>query len=114
MATNGVLSIVQDGKTLMRLTAGFNGYEAPVLRSEIESNIAIATDPKAVFELAQKLGFGCKECLVLLFNDGSEYLYDDGELSEREHKNLMCNFDNPEWNARCSTGYADYVEVIHI
>lgn len=114
MATNGLVSIVKDGKTLMKVTAGFNGYEAPVLRALIESNLEKATSPSEVFLMAQQVGFGCKECLVLMYDDGKTCLYDESELFESEMKTLATNFDNPYWNGRSTTGYADYIEIINL
>jgi len=107
MATQGLVSVVQDGKTIVKAVCGINGMKAPMLAAEIRSRKLV--DAKSIFDAAKRVGFGEEASLVVL--DRNQICFDgDGEVSELYTK----TFDDPEFNPRWECGIPDRLEIVEL
>lgn len=105
--TNGIVSITRNGKTVFKVVAGCDGYNAPKLAQAIRETGPSTLDQ--VYDLALDCDFGCKECLVVIGECGERYEGDEplGPL-------YRSTFADPRFNPRWERGTAAYVEVIEI
>lgn len=105
--TNGIVSVTKKGKVILKAIAGCNGDNARKLADEIRSkNMATASE---IYDAAQKVDFGCDDCLVVMTKE--DVIYDrTGEL----HQRYLETFANPSFNPRWKNGTAEYVEIVEI
>jgi len=110
MATQGVVSIAIDGKTVIKATVGCNGYNADQLAELIRtSNLE---KPEDIERVANQAQFGCSECRVIQAGaDATATIFrGDDDLSalyfDRD------KFFDPQFNPRWEEGTADHVVVI--
>ena len=109
MATNGVISIVKDGKVQFKCVAGCNGMEArktaDVLRHLKNPTI------DQVYKICIDNDFGCEDCTVV--QSETEHRchpdYQDEELSSLYKE----KFNTPDFNPRWERGTAAHMEIIY-
>lgn len=109
MATQGILSVVQNGEVALKIIAGDNGMVMPTLREKIETEISqIQKIPSLdiAYHLALGLGMSTKS-LVVMNKAGVKH-----QTGERLHRRYRRTFNKPEFNPRWKQGIADYIEVI--
>jgi hypothetical protein len=105
MGTQAIVSIANNGKTVVKTIAGCNGYNARKLETAILSEKLRTA--KEVYEAAKGLNFGCHICLVVMSKD--ELLYAGTYETDSLYRDT---FDDPRFNPRWENGTADYVIVI--
>lgn len=103
--TNGVVSVVVNGKVAMKFVAGCDGYNAPKVAAHIRTmgrvpNLFEASSIAATYEL------GCKDCLVIQ-EPNEDHFYEP--LGERYRDTFGDPRANPRWEHE-----ADYTEVIEL
>jgi len=115
MATQGVVSVIADGKMIMKIVAGCDGYNAErvaeYIKAQYINNEGIAySQANHILSMCSYLDFGCKECLVLLTPKSihTENWEDVGSWIDRYRE----TFDDPNFNPRWHYGTADYVEIV--
>ena len=105
MATQGVISIVKNDKTLYKCVVGCNGMNASktaeIIREQKPKNI------KEVYSICSDNDFGCKDCLVVQSADN--HLPEDIELGELYYTEFEDSTFNPRWRH----GTASRVEVVN-
>jgi hypothetical protein len=109
MATQGIISIVQDDKVLFKLVAGCNGMTAEKTANAIRKMKHEDMNVVSLYDIGMKHDFGCKDCLVVQ----SEMTYkaaEDEELS----KLYFEKFQNAEFNPRWECGIASHVEIVKV
>lgn len=112
MSTQGIVSIVSNGKTLIKAIAGDNGFQAPLLAERIRKERLVTA--RQVYKAAQELRFGCDDCLIVM-DEWGEVGHEDALDGLHEHQPLYRQtFDKPEFNPRWSHGTADNVELVGI
>jgi hypothetical protein len=107
MATQGLVSIVRDGKVQFKAIAGCNGMQSPTLAAAIRES-----PPETIDELALLCcgaSFGCCDCTVIQGEAGVITSAKDelGPLYAEK-------FSDPRFNPRWYLGTADYVEVVEL
>lgn len=107
MSTNGVVSIVKDGSTIVKAIAGCNGYNADYLLFAINAALdeGIPLSAENVHTLAFQKKFGCPECLVVM--DNIETI-----APEAVPDVFRETFDKPRHNPRFPDGQAEYVTIV--
>lgn len=108
MATQGIVSIVRDGKVQFKAVAGCDGMNAPALAKAIRERPPASIDE--FYSLCDHFGFGCAGCLVVQNADADKFMGADGPLSS----DYCDKFSDPRFNQRWDYGTADYVEVVEI
>lgn len=105
MATQGIVSIISKGKTLIKAVAGCDGYNAKELAQIIRDNNLGTVE--AIYKAAEHASFGCSQCLVVM--DGEKVMYNgEGELSDLYKE----TFNDPRFNPRWENGTAGHIEII--
>lgn len=105
MGTQGVVSIVKNGKPIVKAVCGCNGYNAEKLAEVIKKDNL--TTAYQVWQAAKEVGFGCVDCLVV--SDRQKHYYNGHEeLSLLYWK----KFDDPQFNPRWEHGTAAYTLII--
>jgi hypothetical protein len=108
MATQGVVSVIKDGKVVIKAVAGCNGYNAPSLADSLADQRGEMT-ADGVYHLALSFEFGCNDCLVVMDRENIiHYGLDEPNMYYRG------TFDMPEWNPRWLHGTADYVMIVNL
>lgn len=107
MATQGLVTVVEDGAVVMKVVAGANGYNAEALGRWLEQNPR--ADGQAVYNHALAISFGSPQCLVV--QTSADHCVVDPEndgvpSSYRDH------FHEPRFNPRWEHGTADHVVVV--
>jgi hypothetical protein len=105
MATQGIVSVMEDGRTLFKVVAGCNGMRAPYLAKAIKKQPNLTIDK--LHTLAIDNAFGCGSCLVVVSEEDVIYGGDD-ELNQR----YFTTFLDPKFNPRWDLGTASYVEIV--
>jgi hypothetical protein len=85
MATQGIVSIVKDGRVVMKVVAGCDGYYAPNLAAKLRERHARGETllPPAVYAMALDIGLGCEDCLVVqCVTDGTLQIVAAKEIRE--------------------------------
>jgi len=108
MSTNGMISIVKNGETIVKVIAGCDGYNAESATQEIIEYIAMGgEDLEDIYEIAVEKKFGCKDCLTVLGKKRSLCKgYSSEPISYRE------TFDDPQFNPRNKDGSVEYLFII--
>lgn len=107
MATQGIVSVQSGGRVVMKLVAGNDGNLAQKVADRLRSSWPLSAD--AAYDLARKIGFGCRESLVVLTESETKYK-GSVELDDRYYDTLQ----DPEFNPRWEQGTADHVVVIKV
>lgn len=108
MGTQGVVSVTRDGRTIIKVVAGCQGYMAEELAQVIKER-RLPLGPEQVQRWAQIVGFGCPNCLVVM--DEQEALGQDADELPALYRQT---FDDPRFNPRWQRGTASHVEVVEI
>ena len=124
MATQGIVSIVDKDKVLMKVVAGCDGYHAKHLANRLVEEWPVEgggpIDPIVAYDLAEEEGFGCGVCRfvitersILGFNDTHE-VHNVEEDEDGGFESYRGTFQKPRFNPRWEYGTADYVFVLDI
>ena len=109
MSTQAVLSLVNsDGDVVIKTVVGCNGFNIDDMVNHIISNSSTLSI-ESVYDLAIQVGFGCKDCLVVMDSTSQLSIHDDDELPRYRE-----TFNDPIFNPRWGKGTASYVQVIII
>lgn len=105
MGTNAVVSLVGDnGATLIKAVCGCNGDKAKELAEAVQKGL---TNPHLVYSVAMSMGFGCRQCLVVVGEYDTINRTGD-ELGTLYHE----KFKEPRFNPRWQNGTASHVEIV--
>ncbi len=104
MAIQGVLSVIRDGKVIIKLVTGSDGGKLPELADVVRREKL--DDTGRIYLEALKLGIGSMENLFVF--DETSHRTNSGEGLGYYRD----TFHNPTWNPRWESGTADYVEVV--
>ncbi len=105
MATQGLISIVKNKETIIKIVVGCDGYN-------IEKVVAALKKEKPrtleeIYDLCLSLDFGSESSLVVM--DKNNFIYkEDDELPERYHS----TFSDPKFNPRWEYGTVAYYQEI--
>lgn len=103
MGTQGVVSVVQAGRTVIKCVAGCDGYNAERLAQVIAEQRLTTIDP--IYDLALTLGFGCLDCLVVQDKDYLRTAHPEDVLGGTFY---IQKFADPAFNPRWAQGSASY------
>lgn len=107
MATQGMVSIVKDGRVQMKIVAGCDGDRANELADWLRSEPT--AKPQEVYDMALEIGFGNRETLVVQYGPDKAVVDPDlGELSALYKQKYGDASFNPRWEF----GTADYTVVV--
>lgn len=105
MGTQGLVTVKDGRKVVMKLVCGHDGMTAPQLAKAIKEKWPLTAEQ--AYELAIECGFGCRDCLTVITETRICYESDD-VISEQYRK----TFKKPRFNPRCKSGIIDnYVSV---
>jgi hypothetical protein len=113
MATQGIVSITNNGQMMFKVVAGSSGYNAARFAEWAKTHPGTFSN-QVIYNAALKLSFGDKADLVVQASDGS-FTYDKSEIVEVGE--LYCDYNlflNPRFNPRWEIGQADYIEVVDL
>jgi len=107
--TQGLLTILKNGKVYYKVVCGCDGFEIPKLKRSVRK-----TSPRNIKELwerARKLSVGCDSCLVVI---SKSKMYFKGETDDwkRAEPIYRTTYNQPDFNPRWDIGSADYMEKI--
>lgn len=106
--TQGVLSVVQNGKVRLKVVAGCDGARVIGLAARIRELGQLPTIEE-VYAMACVIGLGSVQSLVVM--NETEMKYEgDGQVGELYRK----TFNLPDFNPRWEQGMADYVEIVNL
>jgi hypothetical protein len=110
MATQGIVSVTKNGKTIIKAVAGCNGFQAAALTAAIKERHKAGEEITAgwVEGVAREVRFGCDDCLVVVSESGWCGALDNLSPLYRQ------TFSDPRFNPRWRHGTADHVRVIKI
>lgn len=108
MATQGMVSVTKNGATAIKIIAGCNGYNAPLVGEAVRRLERIPTIEEA-FEIATEHSFGSESCLVVM--DGTRHIFESDEALPDRYRET---FDDPRFNPRWDSGEVEYLEVIEM
>lgn len=106
--TQGLVTIMKDGKVRMKIVAGGDGDRAAQLAAPIRALGRVPTLDEA-YTLAEQVGFGSPGSLVVI-NETRYKFHGDGRLS----KLYRSTFNRPRFNPRWHYGTADHIKVIKL
>jgi hypothetical protein len=110
MATQGIVSIVKNGKTLFKCVAGCNGMTAEKTVKALSELQNPTIDQ--VYKACIDNDFGCSDCTVV--QSESEHRsnpdYQDEPLSDL----YIQKFSDPQFNPRWESGIASYKAVLDL
>ena len=106
MATNGIISVVKNGKTIFKCVAGCNGMTANQTADAIKRLENPTIDQ--VYKTCLDYNFGCKDCTVVQTENDFRQADMEDDLPELFKK----KFSDPEFNPRWERGTASHVELI--
>ena len=106
--TQGLLSVTQNGKVVLKIVVGCNGYNINKIArlTELEHDFS---DLKGFYEMADHVDFGCDACRVVMTKDEIYPPEMECEITPLFRE----TFDNPAFNPRWKHGTADHVRVIN-
>lgn len=108
MGTQSVVSVVKDGKTIVKCVAGCSNCDEKKFAKLIAKNKLI--DIQAIHALALDFGYGCKDCTVT--TNGYAIL---GEDTDGLLDGLYgSTFNRPKFNPRWDYGTASNTYLIHV
>ncbi len=96
MATQGLISIVENGRVIMKVVCGCNGYNVKNVAKIIEDNYL--ENIQEIYNIAFENRFGCSSCLVVMNESDIIYKGDDDISSYPLYRETFSNpFFNPRW-----------------
>ncbi len=113
MATQGIVSILNNSEMFFKVVAGSNGFNASKVVEWARTHKGVMTIEE-VYNAAIKAKFGDPSDLIVQGSDGS-HAYDGDKIDGvdglyRDYSKFLDPNFNPRWEA----GTADFVEVIHL
>lgn len=105
MATQGIVSVLENGEVKIKAIAGCDGYRAKELAQRIKE--AEDIDIEKVHKLAEEISFGCNRCR---FTMNSEEILPREPFSELYRE----KFEDPEFNPRWDLGTASYIILVEL
>jgi hypothetical protein len=110
MATQGVLSVVRNGRVAVKVVCGSDGNNVPALARLIRAVPDMT--PEEIYAHAQVMHLGSMGSLVVMTPDRAITNADGGvdELGPLYRE----TFDLPQFNPRWANGTAEYVEVVNL
>lgn len=108
MATNGIVSIVKNGKTLFKCVAGCNGQTAESLVKSLAELKELTLD--SVYQQALKHHFGCKDCTIVQSENDFRSADQEDPLPEL----YISKFSDPQFNPRWEYGTAAHKAVLDL
>ena len=105
--TNGIVSILKDGKVILKAVAGCNGYPAADVAKAVRKSPGLSVP--MLYAICRECDFGCEDCLVVQDVQTHKFAGDDelGPLYKAE-------FSNPRFNPRWVKGTAEYTEIVEL
>lgn len=115
--TNGVVSVLVDGKVAMKIVVGCDGYRAGKL-AELIRKANRVPDVVEARALADAVGFGCGDCRAIgmpenPFNNASLWKSAKAEFSSEGLKCYYDSFSDPEANPRWEYR-ADHTKIVYL
>ncbi len=107
MATQGIVSVREDGEVVMKIVTGADGYNADKVAAVLKESWPVNSDK--AYDIATENFPGSVESLVVLTR-GKTLFKGDGELDPRYEE----TFSDPEFNPRWKHGTADHVEIVDV
>ena len=110
MTTNGIISIVKNDETIMKIIAGCDGYNAETTAKEIIEFMKVGGDPtnlQDIFDIAIEKKFGCKDCLTVMNKTDSL-----SEAQSEEPREYRETFEDPQFNPRNRNGHVGHLFII--
>lgn len=108
MATNGIISIIKNGKTIFKCVAGCDGMEAPKAVSAIRKIENPTIDQ--IYKACLDNKFGCKNCLVVQAENDHRHVDMEDDLDPLYTEKFSDPFFNPRWKH----GTAAHIEIIEM
>lgn len=102
--TQGLVSVVENGKVVFKIVAGCNGYNAPALAKRLSENQPF--NIQKCLSYSREEDFGCEDCLVVMSD--KEIISRAGEIGPL-YRETFCN---PTFNPRWTHGTAGYTCVV--
>ena len=115
MATQGLLSIVQNGKVKYKIVVGCDGMHIDDLVKCINTLYMINKEKINAYYLyhtALNYKFGCNDCLVV-FNE-TELETNNKELFHGSFPLYLKTFNDPLFNPRWEYGTAEYTRILDL
>ena len=109
MATQGIVSVRENGIVVMKVVAGCDGYNAQKLADKLRNNWPVDIDRAR--QMAMDSQFGDPDCLVVMTKSDIRNGHGIGDEIGRRYRKT---FRIPEFNPRWSRGTADYIVVIDV
>ena len=106
--TQGIVTVVKDGKVIIKIITGSDGKKAAKLAKRIEKDSTLKS-AKDLYALAIKIGFGGEDSLVVLTE--TKTFHKTGERINRRYRQT---FNQPEFNPRWKEGTAEHVKVVNL
>ena len=107
--TNGIVSVMKDGKTILKMVAGCDGYNGKKVVECVNEN----TTAEEAYQIAKECKFGCVDCLVIQTPEGDLYKGDPDAFSDDEFCGAVTKstfyrekFSDPRFNPRWACGLA--------
>lgn len=107
MATQGMVTVQQRGKVIMKVIAGIDGDKAQALATLMLDAWPMTVD--AVYHMALEIGFGSPESLVIMTANTVRF---DGD--EDLHPRYRDTFQEPRFNPRWESGICDHIAIVNI
>lgn len=107
MATQGILSVTEAGRTLIKVVCGCDGMNIPKLKKYVQQH-KVDSIP-AMWQAVKACGIGCDDCLVIQDNTNN-YMFDG--ITVNLSSIYREKFEDPRFNPRWENGTASYVEVV--
>ena len=98
MATNGIISIIKNGKVLYKIIAGCDGYDA-----KEGAKYLLINPPHSMKDAYLNSHMGCAACLIVQSEDGfyceGEEIFEepDGVDEQRYRLTFQNKYFNPRW-----------------
>ena len=111
MATQGLISIVKDGRVIFKCIAGSDGYR---IDSAVEAIKKIPFENLTInklFETCKNIGFGDHEVDLVIQTERENRFGGDEDFALGYYDTRK--FHNPEFNPRLECGLADFTQIIN-
>ena len=108
MATQGLVTVMQGRKVLMKIVAGCEGMNAQNVAQAIRGNWPAT--PKEAYKIAVQEQFGCEDDLVVITPDFIEFK-GDADIDPVAYRK---KFNQPRFNPRWPQGTTAYTEIVAV
>lgn len=107
MATQGLVTVIDGGRVLMKVVTGSDGYNAKPVADRIRQSWPCTA--QEAYQIALDGNFGNKDSLVVM-TDSEVVSKTDEDLSPRYRE----TFQQPQFNPRWPQGTAGYTEEVKV